>query len=424
MTQKKYKLLRAGSMPIHRTSTPYKNLRFYRIQALRDIPEHGVKKGDLGGYVTHRNNLSQEGSCWVGGEAQICGRVSITQNAYIGDKAVVSKYWFVFSDSYNPGLLRISGNAKITGNALVESHRFNGAIGGYNKVIDSNVQIFGNAFVQNVHHITEDAKIYGKAFLNATLSVSGTAEIFGDAVIGTNCKISGDSKIFDSAKLEEGAEVKDSVIAGGTQLFQNQRVVAGKINETTIGSTMESLETLDSTDLKTSLNTLEAIPEPSTSMITLQLFNDIQDSIASYETDIVKLIKYPAMVDKSIPETLALMVALTKAKRLLSYPESDEFRKAVEFLEEKFFIAESKATKMASTLLSDEEKKKTEKAKDLLRIASDEASSEHEKKVSFKQAFKQLEGVIAVPEIAVDTFRVKIGLKEIESLDSQKGSRN
>lgn len=77
--------------------------------------------------------------------------------------------------------------------------------------------------------------------------------------------------------------------------------------------------------------------------------------------------------------------------------------------------AESNAMKLSSSLLSGEELKKMDKAKDLLAIASNEASTEHEKKVSFQQAFKQLEGIIVVPEMAVDTFRAKIGLKEIEA---------
>lgn len=108
-------------------------------------------------------------------------------------------------------------------------------------------------------------------------------------------------------------------------------------------------------------------------------------------------------------------MALKKVQRLEVSPDTSEFRAAVISLEEAFMMAESNAEKIASSLLSDEEKKKTEKAKDLFRIASNEASSDHEKKVAFVQGFKQLEGIIAVPEVAVDTFRIKIGLKELES---------
>lgn len=48
-------------------------------------------------------------------------------------------------------------------------------------------------------------------------------------------------------------------------------------------------------------------------------------------------------------------------------------------------------------------------------MAQHEGSNEHEKKVAFIQGFKQLEGIITVPEEAKDAFRVLVGLKEIEA---------
>jgi len=37
----------------------------YQIQALRDIPEHGIRKGDMGGVIENKFNLSQKGSAWI-----------------------------------------------------------------------------------------------------------------------------------------------------------------------------------------------------------------------------------------------------------------------------------------------------------------------------------------------------------------------
>lgn len=37
-----------------------------QIRALRDIPRHGVKMGDVGGYIFSEENLSHEGDCWLG----------------------------------------------------------------------------------------------------------------------------------------------------------------------------------------------------------------------------------------------------------------------------------------------------------------------------------------------------------------------
>lgn len=42
----------------------------FRIQALVDIPAHGVKAGDLGGYVERERCLSRRGDSWAGGRAE------------------------------------------------------------------------------------------------------------------------------------------------------------------------------------------------------------------------------------------------------------------------------------------------------------------------------------------------------------------
>ena len=41
----------------------------FRIRALEDFSN--VKAGDLGGWIESESNLSQEGTCWVYGKAQV-----------------------------------------------------------------------------------------------------------------------------------------------------------------------------------------------------------------------------------------------------------------------------------------------------------------------------------------------------------------
>lgn len=418
MIEPKYKLIPAGKMPVSRlpvvvnkSKLKTKKYKFYQIRALRDIPMHNVKAGDLGGFVTWEDSLSHEGSCWIGEKAQVIGKVTVSGDAYIGDRAIIHRMYNVW-DNYNPGTLEVKGNARIFGNARIETHRFNTNYPLCHMVIDGNAQISGNAVLQNVKQVTDDAKIYGNALVELLTTVSGSTEIFDDAKISPYCEISGASKIFEEVFLERKVRVINSVIAGNAKIDFEQKVINGKLNKAKIGMNLNELEEESEDSM---VAELASFTVPAKENIALRIFNDVKENIASYETDVVKLIKYPAMVDKSIPETLAMTVALKMAVRYSEDPDSAEFHAAVKELDQKFIIAESNAIKMTSTLLSDEEKKKTEKARDLLAIAADEASSENEKKVSFKQAFKQLEGVIAVPEIAVDTFRVKIGLKEIEA---------
>lgn len=43
----------------------------YQIRAIKDFGD--VDKGDLGGWIEAEKNLSQEGNCWVSGDARVYG---------------------------------------------------------------------------------------------------------------------------------------------------------------------------------------------------------------------------------------------------------------------------------------------------------------------------------------------------------------
>ena len=77
----------------------------HRIKALKDFGN--VKKGELGGYVESERNLSQEGNCWVCGNAKVCGDAEVCGNAKVcGDAKVCGNAW-------------VFGNAEVCGNARV-----------------------------------------------------------------------------------------------------------------------------------------------------------------------------------------------------------------------------------------------------------------------------------------------------------------
>lgn len=442
MTDLKYKLIRAGKRdPYYPEGV---KARYYRLQALRDIPEHNVKAGDLGGFLTKEAHLSHYGSCWIGGQAHVIGRVEVTDNAYIGDKVTVSC-------KMKTSKIIVSENAKILDNARVAS--VTDIAGNDLEIvteIKGNARISGNAKCVSIAEASGDAEISGKVYMGEFSRIVESAKIKENAQIAKSVRISGTSEVSGNVKIRDYSIIENSIVRDHATI-EKQCIVMSSIVEgtSTVKEMVNILHTVitgnavvplgerlkngipDTSGIKSTTDTPKeqavsvepsvaptAAPIPVTvqenSPEMLALFNEIKENIASYETDIVKLIKYPAMVDKAIPETLAMTVALKKATRLGTAPNSKVFREAVETLEEKFIVAESNALKMASTILSDSEKKKADKAKDLLAVASNEASSEHEKKVAFIQAFKQLEGVMVVPEVAVDTFRIKIGLKEIE----------
>ena len=119
----------------------------HRIRALRDIPRHGVKAGDLGGLVEEENNLSQDGDAWISDDARVSGNACVFGYACVHDNA------------------RIYGYACVSGDA----------------------KIFGNTCVLGDAWIFDDACVYGDA------CIFGDACVYGDAYISGNAKVSASS---------------------------------------------------------------------------------------------------------------------------------------------------------------------------------------------------------------------------------------
>ena len=51
--------------------------KLFRIIALKDF--NGVKKGYFGGVVENRNNLGQQGNCWIHENAKVTGNAKATK---------------------------------------------------------------------------------------------------------------------------------------------------------------------------------------------------------------------------------------------------------------------------------------------------------------------------------------------------------
>ena len=110
-----------------------------RIRALIDIPLHGVKAGDLGGFIADEHNLSHEGSCWVGDDAWVFGKALVYGSARVGDDAWVFDDALIYGDAEVFGNTRVCGAAKVYGNARVydSASVFGKArVGGYAEVFD------------------------------------------------------------------------------------------------------------------------------------------------------------------------------------------------------------------------------------------------------------------------------------------------
>ena len=81
--------------------------KLWQIKALRNIPNCGVTKGNLGGWVAKEENLSHEGDCWVYENARVFGDAQVFGNAR------------VFGDAQVFGNARVYENARVFGDAQI-----------------------------------------------------------------------------------------------------------------------------------------------------------------------------------------------------------------------------------------------------------------------------------------------------------------
>ena len=114
-----------------------------RIRALKDFGD--VKKGDLGGWVESEDNLSQEGDCWVFGNALVFGNACVYEDARVCDDA------------------KVFGNARIANNA----------------------QVFGNALVFGNARVSENARVYGDAQIAGDANITKASDVFTVSPIGS-----------------------------------------------------------------------------------------------------------------------------------------------------------------------------------------------------------------------------------------------
>lgn len=192
----------------------------YQIRALRDIPEHGVKAGDLGGYVQYENNLSQEGNCWIKDAASAVGDAVVSGNALIKDAAVVCRNANIKGDALVCGGAYVGDDATISGNATVAGHA---VVKRYtvrdHAIIGDDATVDGDAFHTGV--IEGYSEISGKAKVGGSCSIRDHARITGNADVAWGYSMDSDNTLISGSAVVDGsATVKGySRIGGNTHVF-------------------------------------------------------------------------------------------------------------------------------------------------------------------------------------------------------------
>lgn len=178
----------------------------HRIQALKDFAD--VKAGDLGGWIESEFNLSQEGNCWVYGEAQVFDYAIVYSNAKVKDHSKV----FENAGIYDNAVIRDYAN--MAGHSVVE---------GYALVAES-ASIFGYAKISNNAFITESARIFGYAKVKESAIIAGAASIHENAIVRGTSYIQGSVNVKGNIVVNGFAELyEDAIVSsmGDYMVFQN-----------------------------------------------------------------------------------------------------------------------------------------------------------------------------------------------------------
>lgn len=152
---------------VHRGQT------LHRIQALADLPQHGVKVGDVGGWVQSYANL--KGAAWVSGEAKVYGLATVRDNAYVSGEAEVFGQAEVSQQAHVHHRAWVTGSARVLGQA----------------------RVYDDATIKDSAIIADEAQVYGEAV------VSGRAMLIDQARVGGNVRPS-DSMTLGSQTVLEG----------------------------------------------------------------------------------------------------------------------------------------------------------------------------------------------------------------------------
>ncbi|MCK2035243.1 hypothetical protein KZC51_03760 [Microbacterium sp. SSW1-49] len=135
-----------------------------------------------------------------------------------------------------------------------------------------------------------------------------------------------------------------------------------------------------------------------------------------YELDVAKLIAFPAMSDGRQPLTAAFLRAKKTADALrpasaeakVSEQQITEYLQAVGDYAVAFEIAEKDARRLRDSTFTEPERKRLERAQQLLKVAIDESATQAERNVAYKRVREELDGLILLSDDAVTVLEKQV----------------
>ena len=145
----------------------------WRVEAAESTPL--VKRGEKGGFIEKRNNLSQDGTCWIKKGVIITDDAMVCEDAIIGGPVTISKKALIAGESVIASVPEV--RTIITDLACV----------------DKQARLRGGNFLCDSAVITDHAMVVDSIIKENALIKDGacviTSRIYGNAVIGDTMRV-------------------------------------------------------------------------------------------------------------------------------------------------------------------------------------------------------------------------------------------
>lgn len=173
----------------------YLGRTLYQIEAVKKFGN--IAKGQKGGFIEKKSNLSQDGNAWVYNYAMVYGNAKVRDNAKVYDCAMVR------------GDAVVRGNARVYGDALV----------------CDNADVYENAKVYNHAKVRNNAKVYDCANVRSAAVVCDNAIVRSNSdylIIGPIDSHSGTTTFFKTSDKDNAIKVACGCFTGDIDAFQKK----------------------------------------------------------------------------------------------------------------------------------------------------------------------------------------------------------
>lgn len=161
----------------------------YRIRALKDF--YDVKKGDLGGWVSNENNLSQEDNCWIYDDAKCM------DNSKMYDNSTMHGCSKMYDNSAMHGHSEMYDLSKMYDDSTLYDYS---TMYDNSEMHDSS-EMHGNSTMYDNSLMFDDSALYDNSTMYGNSAMFDDSEMHGESEMHGYSRMCGDSMLKDEEKL-------------------------------------------------------------------------------------------------------------------------------------------------------------------------------------------------------------------------------